>query len=62
MLEIADNYNLYVDAKNRISNNDVVIRMKKDIVLEPIVSNLQVERSNRDNTFNLAFATPHRKM
>jgi uncharacterized protein involved in exopolysaccharide biosynthesis len=56
LLKIANNYNLYLDAKNRISNNEIARRMKRDIFLEPVVSDLQVQSRNRNNTFNLAFA------
>jgi uncharacterized protein involved in exopolysaccharide biosynthesis len=56
LLRIAKNYNLYSDAKDRISNDEIVRKMKKNITLEPIVSDLQIQSRNRDNTINLAFA------
>ncbi len=55
LLKIADNYNLYSDAKDRISNNEIVTKMKRDIILEPIVSDLEVQSKRRDRSFNLAF-------
>jgi uncharacterized protein involved in exopolysaccharide biosynthesis len=55
LLKIADSYNLYSDAKDRISNNEIAKKMKRDIILEPIVSDLQVQINNRNRSFNLAF-------
>jgi uncharacterized protein involved in exopolysaccharide biosynthesis len=55
LLKIAENFNLYPDAKNGISNDDIVNKMKQNIVLEPIESDLQVQINNRKSSFNLAF-------
>jgi uncharacterized protein involved in exopolysaccharide biosynthesis len=56
LLKIADDYNLYSDAKDRLSNGEITRNMKRDIILEPIVSDLRIQSRNRDNTINLAFA------
>ena len=55
LLKIADNFNLYSDAKNGISNDDIVNKIKQNVVLEPIESDLEVQINNRKSTFNLAF-------
>jgi uncharacterized protein involved in exopolysaccharide biosynthesis len=55
LLKIAENFNLYTDAKNGISNDAIVNKMKQNIVLEPIESDLQVQINNRKSSFNLAF-------
>ena len=55
LLKIADNFNLYSDSKNKISNNEIVKEMKQAIILEPIVSDLQPQINGREISFNLAF-------
>ena len=56
LLKIADDYNLYRDGKDRLSNSEIARKIKRNITLEPIVSDLQVQSTNRNNTLNLAFA------
>jgi uncharacterized protein involved in exopolysaccharide biosynthesis len=56
LLAIANEYALYSDAKDNISENEIVNKMKQNIVLEPIVSDLQGKgQGYRKNSVNLAF-------
>jgi succinoglycan biosynthesis transport protein ExoP len=55
LLKIADNFNLYSDGKGKISNNEIVSKMRQAIVLEPIVSDLQPQINGRERSFNIAF-------
>ena len=56
LLRIAESYSLYSDANDRVSNDEIVRKMKQNITLEPIVSDLQVEIKYRKSSFNIAFA------
>ena len=55
LLKIADNFNLYSDSKNKISNNEIVKKMKQAIILEPIVSDLQPQINGREISFRETF-------
>jgi uncharacterized protein involved in exopolysaccharide biosynthesis len=56
LLAIANKYALYSDAEDNISENEIVTKMKRDIELEPIVSDLQSEgQGSRKKTVNIAF-------
>jgi polysaccharide chain length determinant protein (PEP-CTERM system associated) len=56
LLEIAKKYALYSDDKDNISENEVVNKLKKNILLEPIVSDLQgQEQGSRKKSVNIAF-------
>ena len=55
LLKIADQFQLYSDGKDIISNNEIVKKMKQAIILEPIVSDLQPQINGRDRSFNIAF-------
>jgi uncharacterized protein involved in exopolysaccharide biosynthesis len=56
LLKIADDFNLYSDGEDRLSNSAITRKIKQNITLEPIVSDLQVQIKNRSSSFNLAFA------
>jgi succinoglycan biosynthesis transport protein ExoP len=56
LLKIADQFHLYSDGKDIISNNEIVRKMKQAIILEPIVSDLQAQVNGREKSFNIAFA------
>jgi len=56
LLAIANQYALYSDAKENPTENEIVNKMKQDIVLEPVVSDLQSEgQGGRKKTVNIAF-------
>jgi uncharacterized protein involved in exopolysaccharide biosynthesis len=56
LLAIANQYTLYPNTKDNISENEIVNKMKQDIVLEPIVSDLQGQRQGlRNRSVNIAF-------
>jgi uncharacterized protein involved in exopolysaccharide biosynthesis len=56
LLAIANEYSLYSDTKDNISENKIVNKMKQNIVLEPIVSELQSKGpAHRKNSVNIAF-------
>jgi succinoglycan biosynthesis transport protein ExoP len=55
LIKIADKFNLYSDNKDKISDNEIVSRMRQAIVLEPIVSDLQPQINGRERSFNIAF-------
>jgi uncharacterized protein involved in exopolysaccharide biosynthesis len=56
LLAIANKYALYSDTEDNISENEIVTKMRRDIELEPIVSDLQSEgQGNKKKTVNIAF-------
>jgi uncharacterized protein involved in exopolysaccharide biosynthesis len=56
LLSIAEKYNLYSDGKDKISKNEIVGEMRRDILLEPIVSDLQNQgKGLRKRSVNIAF-------
>jgi len=55
LIKIAEEFNLYSDTKEKPSNNQIAKKMKQNITLEPIVSDLQYQTNGRDRSFNLAF-------
>jgi uncharacterized protein involved in exopolysaccharide biosynthesis len=56
LLEIANKYTLYSDANDNMTENEVVDKLKKNILLEPIVSDLQgQDQGPRKTSVNIAF-------
>jgi uncharacterized protein involved in exopolysaccharide biosynthesis len=56
LLAIAEQYNLYSDGSDETDKNEIVREMRRDIVLEPIVSNLQNQgKGLRKRSVNIAF-------
>ena len=55
LLKIAAQYNLYSYKKEKLSNSEIVNKMKENIILEPIVSDLQYQVNGRERSFNIAF-------
>lgn len=55
LIKIAEEFNLYSDTKEKPSNNQIAKKMKQNITLEPIVSDLQYQTNGRDRSFNIAF-------
>jgi uncharacterized protein involved in exopolysaccharide biosynthesis len=57
LLTITKKYNLYSDTKVKKSDNEKVSQMKKDIVLLPMVPEIQVQRKNKNaSAVNLSFS------
>lgn len=56
LLKIANDYDIYADTKERPSDSEIVNKIRKNIGLEPIVSDLQVQSLNRNRSINLAFS------
>ena len=60
LFTIAEKYNLYLDDKVKRSANEIVSKMKQDIILLPMVNELQDQRKGRDGSavsiaFNLSY-------
>jgi len=55
LLKIADQFHLFSGGQDRISNNQIVKKMRQAIILEPIVSDLPSQINGRERTINLAF-------
>ena len=55
LIKIADQFHLYSEGNDRISNSLIVKKMKQAIILEPIVSDLQPQINGRERSFNIAF-------
>lgn len=56
LLAIAEKYNLYSGGNDKISKSEIVGEMRRDILLEPIVSDLQNQgKGLRKRSVNIAF-------
>ena len=60
LVEIANLHRLHADERDKISDSEIVKQMKQDIILEPIISDLQSERTGRNTSvvtiaFNLSY-------
>jgi len=55
LIKIAQEFNLYSDSKKMPSNSQIAKKMKENVKLEPIVSDLQYQINGRERSFNLAF-------
>lgn len=56
LLEIADSHKLHTDEKDRLSDSEIVKRMKEGIILKPILANMRNERKGRnDSVITIAF-------
>ena len=55
LIKIAEAYNLDSYSEKDVSTNEIISNMRKNIKLEPIASDLQVQGSRGNNSFNLAF-------
>jgi uncharacterized protein involved in exopolysaccharide biosynthesis len=51
LIEIANLHQLHADERDKISDTEIVKQMKEDIILEPIISDLQSEQTGRNMSF-----------
>jgi uncharacterized protein involved in exopolysaccharide biosynthesis len=60
LIEIANLHQIHADERDKMSDTEIVKQMKKDIILEPIISDIQSERTGRNTSvitiaFNLSY-------